>query len=89
MMDTSAGAGRLEATPGLVITGMDLPAVEQGQVRSLYRPTAATRAGHVPGMAAHRRAAWLTGELAAAGTSVSGAGMHWVQRERLVARSGA
>ena len=30
--------------------------------------------GHVRGMAARRRAAWLTGELAAAGTSVSGRG---------------
>jgi hypothetical protein len=40
-------------------------------------------------MAARRRAAWLTGELAAAGTSVSGRRMHEVQRERLVARSGA
>ena len=47
--------------------------MEQGQVRSLHRPPAATRAGRLRGMAARRRAAWLTGELAAAGTSVSGA----------------
>ncbi len=72
--NTSAGAGRLEATPGLVITGMDLRGPwSRGQVRSLHRPAAVTRAGHVRGMAARRRAAWLTGELAAAGTSVSGA----------------
>ena len=87
--NTSAGAGRLEATPGLVITGMDLPGRGAGPVRSLHRPAAATRAGHVRGMAARRRAAWLTGELTAAGTSVSEAGMHQVQRKRLVARSGA
>ena len=47
--------------------------MEQGQVRSLHRAVAATRAGHVRGMAARRRAAWLTGELAAAGTSAPGA----------------
>ncbi len=63
--------------------------VQQGQVRGLHRPAAAMRAGHVRGMAARRRATWLTAELAAAGTSVSGRGMHEVQRERLVARSGA
>ena len=64
------------------------PTAEQGQVRSLHRPAAATGARHVRGVAARRRAAWLTGELAAAGTCVSGARMHQVQRERLVARSG-
>jgi hypothetical protein len=42
-----------------------------------------------PRRVARRRAAWLTGELAAARTSVSWGGMHHVQPERLVARSGA
>jgi hypothetical protein len=36
--------------------------------------TGCTRVGHVRGMAARRRAAWPTGELAAAGTSVAGRG---------------
>jgi len=72
-----------------VITVRVSRAAQQGQVRRLHRPAAAMRAGHVRGMAARRRAAWLTGERAAAGTSVSGRGMHEVQRARLVARSGA
>src|SRR5271165_3876567 len=65
------------------------PAVSQVQARSVCRPAAAMRGGPVRGASARRRAAWLTGELAAARTSVSGGGMHHVQPERLVARSGA
>jgi hypothetical protein len=65
------------------------PAVSQVQARSVCRSAAAMRGGSVRGAPARRRAAWLTGELAAARTSVSGGGMHHVQPERLVARSGA
>ena len=89
MRNTSAGAGSLEGNPGLVITVWVSRAAQQGQVRSLRRSAAAMCARHVRGMAARRRAAWRAGELAAAGTSVFGRGMHEVQRERLVARSGA
>ena len=73
----------------MVITVWVSRAAQQGQVSSFHRSAAAMRAGHVRGMAARGRAAWLTGELAAAGTSVSRRGMHEVQRERLAARSGA
>jgi hypothetical protein len=65
------------------------PAVSQVQARSVCRSAAAMRGGPVRGAPARRRAAWLTGELAAARTSVSWDGMHHVQPERLVARSGA
>jgi hypothetical protein len=65
------------------------PAVSQVQARSVCRSAAAMRGGPVRGAPARRRAAWLTGELAAARTSVFGGGMHHVQPERLVARSGA
>ena len=72
-LNTSAGAGRLEAAPGLVITGMDLRGrvACPGQERPPAGDCDACR--HVRGMAARRRAAWPTGELAAARTSVSGA----------------
>ena len=43
----------------------------QAQVRSVRRSATAVRAGHVCGAAARQCAAELTGELAAAGTSVS------------------
>jgi hypothetical protein len=72
-LNTSAGAGRLEATPGLVITGMDLPGHGAGPGQEPPPATGCTRVGHVRGMAARRRAAWPTRELAAAGTSVAGA----------------
>ena len=63
----------MEAAPGLVITGMDLRGrvACPGQERPPAGDCDACR--HVRGMAARRRAAWPTGELAAARTSVSGA----------------
>jgi hypothetical protein len=89
-MNTSAGAGRLEATLALVITGMDLPGHGAGPGQEPPPATGCTRVGDVRGIAARRGAAWLTGELAAAGNvRRRDAGMHEVQRERLVARSGA
>jgi hypothetical protein len=48
------------------------PAVSQVQARSVCRSAAAMRGGPVRGAPACRRAAWLTGELAAARTSVFG-----------------
>jgi hypothetical protein len=73
----------------LVITGMDLPGQEQGQVRSLHRPpvarvSATSAAWRRAGVRRGRRASWRLRERPS-----PGAGMHEVQRERLVARSDA
>jgi hypothetical protein len=63
------GRGALGATPGLVITVWVSRAAQQGQVRSLLRPAAAMRAGHVRGTARvgvprDRQASWrLRGRL--------------------------
>ena len=90
MLNTSAGAGRLEATPkvGDYVYGSAQPCRGSRPGASAgrrLRCAAATSAARRP----VGRAAWPTGELAAARTSVFGGGMHQVPRERLVARSGA
>jgi hypothetical protein len=48
------------------------PAMSQVQARGVRRSATAMRDGHVRGASARRCAAWLTGELAAARTSVFG-----------------
>jgi len=90
VLNTSAGAGHLEATPQVGDYGCGYPQTCRrsrpgASADRRLRCVAATSAARP----ARRRAAWLTGELAAARTSVCGAGMHQVQRERLAARPGA
>jgi hypothetical protein len=89
-LNTSTGAGRLEATPGLVITGMDLPGrgAGPGQEPPPADGCDACRPRPRHGCtAACRVADGRTG--GCENVRLRGAGMHEVQRERLVARSGA
>jgi len=69
-LSTSAGVGRLEATPRVDNYGYESarPCSSPGQER--LSAATAMRAGHVRVTVARRRAAWVTGELAAGGTSV-------------------
>ena len=59
-------------SPGWWLPVRICPAVSQVQARSVGRSAPAMRGGRGRGVSARRRAAWLTGELAAARTSVSG-----------------
>jgi hypothetical protein len=85
----SARAGCLGATPQVGEYGC-------GSAQPWRRPRPGASAGRrlrcvaatSAARQARRRAGWLRGEPAAARTSVPGAGMHQVQRERLVARPG-
>src|SRR5439155_7483590 len=80
MLNTSAGAERLEATP-------EVGGCRYGSAQPCRRSRPGASAGRrlrrvaapSAGAPARRRAAWLTGELAAARTSGSGGGMHHVQ----------
>jgi hypothetical protein len=89
MLNTSAGAGSPECHSRAGDYGMGLPGCAAGPGQEAPPVGGCNACRPRPRCAARRRVAWLTGELAAAGTFVSGRGMHEVQRERLVARSGA
>src|SRR5712691_1926771 len=89
-LNTSAGAGRLEATPGLVITGMDFhgcgtgPGQEPPPVGGCDARRPRPRHG---GASACRVADGRAG--GCGNIRFRGAGMHEVQRERLGAGSGS